>query len=60
MAAFELQHLNLLLEGLHFLCLVVHQSRQPLALICVKELASVWSSLGGKGGAYVDLAVNEE
>ena len=49
MAALELQCLDLLFEGLQLLRLVVHQSCESLALIGVKELASVWGSLGGEG-----------
>ena len=47
MAALELQCPDLLLEGLQLLHLVVHQSCESLALIGIKELASVWGSLGG-------------
>ena len=49
-AALELQHLDLLLEGLHLLCLVVHQPSEPMTLAGVKVLASVWGSLEGRRG----------
>ena len=50
MAALELQCPDLLLEGLQLLRLVVHQACESLTFIGIKELASVWGSLGGGRG----------